>query len=160
MHSLTDQVQKDFLPHFPASRFPPRQTLYSVWIGINDVLGTAANDSAVNQIFGRALPAALDALVTRGGAKFIMLVDVPPLEAAPDTLKTPKDWQAKVAVAVKRWNERLTAESRALQARHQGVSVRVMSSHDVFAKIAKDPRSFKQTAGLKKLQGYCNKYQG
>jgi phospholipase/lecithinase/hemolysin len=160
VHSLTDQIQKDFLPHYPASRFPPRQTLYSVWIGINDVLGTAANDSAVNQIFGRALPSALDALVTRGGAKFIMLMDVPPLEAAPDVVKTQPEWRAKVTAAVKRWNERLRAESRALERRHPGVSVRDMSSYEVFSRIAKNPSSYKQTAGLKRVQGFCNKYQG
>jgi hypothetical protein len=160
VHSLTDQVQKDFLPHYPASKFPPRATLYSVWIGINDVLGTAGNAAAVDKIFGQALPSALDALVTRGGAKFFMFVDVPPLEAAPSVMATPLEWRAKVTAAVKRWNERLRAEARALERRHPGVSVRDMSSYEVFSRIAKNPRSYKQTAGLKRVQGYCKKYQG
>jgi len=99
VHSLTDQVKKDFFPHLPGLQVPAAP---------DAVLGVdrhqrrarhAANESAVNEIFGRALPSVLDALVTRGGAKFIMLMDVPPLEVAPDVVKTQAYWRTKVTAA-------------------------------------------------------------
>jgi hypothetical protein len=160
VHSLTDQVQKDFLPHYPSTRFPPLTTLYSVWIGINDVLRTADSAAKVDAIFTQALPAALDALVTRSGAKFFLFIDVPPLENAPEVLATPPEWRTKVAAAVRRWNERLRAEALALQRRHAGVAVRQVSSYEVFSRVTKNPRSYSQTAGLKRLQGFCKKYEG
>jgi hypothetical protein len=160
VHSLTDQVQNDFLPKYPPSRFPPRTTLYSVWIGINDVLNTVNSPANVDRIFAQALPAALDALVARGGAKFFLFVDVPPLEDAPQVVESTAAWRAQVAAAVRRWNDRLRAEARALEKRHAGVAVRVASSYEVFARVAKNPRSFSQTAGLKRVQGFCKKYEG
>lgn len=61
-------------------------------------------------------------------------------------------------IAIQDWNKRLQNLTSTFKTKHEGVQTFVHDTHDVYAKVLKDPAVFPQTSGLKNTTGFCKAY--
>jgi hypothetical protein len=160
VHSLTDQIDSDYLPIYGKGSkrklWSPNNTLFSFWIGINDIVDTYAtkNSSLVPTIFNEY--AALIEKVYDSGARNFLLMDVPAIQNSP-LLQAADDVKDQTA-AIKDWALRLMDLATDLKMKHADVTVEVFSTYAVFQNILKASNAYSQTAQLKQLSGYCAAY--
>ncbi|KAF8915394.1 hypothetical protein CPB85DRAFT_1432998 [Mucidula mucida] len=159
--SLTDQVN-DFLDS--GSLIPSwssEDTLFSFWIGIND-LGNSYYLGGDRDVFSDTLLdayfALIDKLVIRliakhftvlmlipssaTGARNFLFVNVPPTDRSPLMLGQSTDAQALLKSTIQGFNTKLAARAQALEANSSGVQTWVWDSNALFTTILDDPTSY------------------
>jgi phospholipase/lecithinase/hemolysin len=161
--SLKDQVQTEFLPTYgshPASApWTSKSSLFAFFIGINDVGNTwsANNATLYNAIFSVYKGQLED--VYKTGARNFLFLSVPPVNLAPLTLdqddESASEREGKVIVD---WNRRLSAMVATFRASHTGTTVFVHDTWGLYNSVIENPKSYKQTAGLRNVTDYCTAY--
>src|ERR1700753_854331 len=164
VHSLMDQVTKDYMPAYgvtPTSRRRAQWTsdnsLFIFFIGVNDVMNTYSgkNGTLISKIFSEY--ADLVEKVYHSGARNFLFLDVPSLQNSPMSRKYPQSLDLEKA-ALKNWASRLDALVSALKTKHPDVMAQSFSTYAVFDKVFANPKSYQQTSNLKDVTGFCEQY--
>lgn len=145
--SLTDQVNQ-FLTNYASkpstTPWNSRDTLFSVWIGINDI-GNSYYLSGDRDAFSDTLLDAYFALVQQlynTGARNFLFVNVPPIDRSPLMLAQ-SDWsQTTEKSVIEGFNTKLTARTASLKANHSDVTTWIWDSNAAFTAILDDPTSY------------------
>ncbi len=176
--SLKDQVLSEFLPGYagssPSAPDAPAwrgdDSLFAVWIGINDIGNSyykgAGNNTAVTDALNAAIYAVYTDLVERlyaAGARNFAFLTVPPVYRSPLSLGNDNASQALEKADIEAFNL-LMADSRAglaanLTARYPGsANAWVIDTNPLFGAVLDNPSAFAQTAAIKNTTAYCSDY--
>ncbi|KAK0212110.1 hypothetical protein DFS33DRAFT_1389124 [Desarmillaria ectypa] len=153
--SLTDQINQfmDSYASKPSTTpWTSANTLFSVWIGINDIGGSfsLAGDRdayAISGLWCRSL-IRYTMLISRlsknsdVGARNFLFVNVPPIDRSPLMLTQPESSRALEKSVIEGFNRKLTARAASLEANHSDVTTWIWDSNAAFTPILDDPTSF------------------
>ncbi|KAL1667263.1 hypothetical protein GGF50DRAFT_112469 [Schizophyllum commune] len=117
----------------------PDTTTYVFYFGINDCDTVLAED--VEAPIDKVL-AAVRKLHEEHGARHFVLMDVPPLERAPEALKRTPENKAQVIAAMAAWNRVLPVKVAEFQRAAPGVTLSIFSVRDVFTAVLDDPKKY------------------
>ncbi|KAH7092957.1 hypothetical protein FB567DRAFT_159713 [Paraphoma chrysanthemicola] len=163
--SVKDQVQKQFLPiygsHPATAPWTAASSLFSFFIGINDVGNSwwLNNATLYDTIFSEY--AGLLNQIYDTGARNFLFLNVPPVNLSPLILEQADNGYAKEneGKVIADWNARVVNLTTQFKATHKGVEAFVFDTNALYQKVIADPKSFKQTAGLKNVTGFCDAYK-
>ncbi|KAL1703387.1 hypothetical protein EV121DRAFT_261046 [Schizophyllum commune] len=139
---LGKELDKFFAVYPPGSQeeaLYPDTTAYAFYFGINDCDTVLAEDvgSPIDKVL-----AAVRKLHEEYGAKHVVLMDVPPLERAPEALKRTPENKAQVIAAMAAWNRVLPVEVAEFQRVTPGVTLSIFSVRDAFTAVLDDPETY------------------
>ncbi|KAF5321885.1 hypothetical protein D9619_002161 [Psilocybe cf. subviscida] len=145
--SLTDQVNQ-FLTSVankpPATPWTSANSLFSIWIGINDI-GNSYYLSGDRGAFSDTLLAAEFALVQKlynVGARNFLFVNVPPIDRSPLMLAQDASAQAAEKTVIAGFNSRLITKISQFVANNTGVKTFLWDSNAQFTTILNSPTSY------------------
>ncbi|KAF9037784.1 hypothetical protein BDZ89DRAFT_1061372 [Hymenopellis radicata] len=139
--SLTDQIN-DFLEStsiLPA--WKSANTLFSVWIGVNDI-GNSYYLSGDRDAFSDVLLDAYFALIEKLGARNFLFANVPPIDRSPLMLAQPASSQALENTVIQGFNAKLVTRANNLKSTHAGVKTFIWDSHAIFTRILDSPTTY------------------
>ncbi|KAK0446950.1 uncharacterized protein EV420DRAFT_1714401 [Desarmillaria tabescens] len=155
--SLTDQVN-EFLTSYAArpstTSWTSANTLFSVWIGINDIGNSyylGGDRDAFSDTLMDAYFALVEQLVLVGanlrrdcnvGARNFLFVNVPPIDRSPLMLAQSTSSQALEKSVIAGFNSKLVTRAAALEANHSCVKTWIWDSNAAFTAILDDPTSY------------------
>jgi phospholipase/lecithinase/hemolysin len=170
--SFKQQVNDIFLPAYtgatPTAPDSPNwqssDTLFLVWIGINDVnlysmhsggQASAELEATMDNIYIEYL-ATLHRLI-EAGARTLVLLNVPPLERAPWNSWKERHEVEKQRKLVLAFNAQVMAmvESLRLEYGTQELSIAVADTWQLFGKVMDDPSVTVETSRYKDTTGWC-----
>jgi len=163
---LEDQVETEFLPYYGyqnstyRSAWASNDTLFTFWIGINDIINSNDFNNGTNATLMAAIFTEYGNLLDimyDSGARNFLLIDVPTIQKSPLSQSEPSYIKAQVRV-IQSWGVQLQGLAKSFEANHTDATVLLFSSYGIFQQILKSPTSYKQTAGLKELKTYCAAY--
>jgi phospholipase/lecithinase/hemolysin len=161
--SVKEQVQKEYLPIY-ASHFSPvpwtsDDTLFTIFIGINDIGNSYASQNAtlLPTIFTE-LSGLVDQLYISGARNFLFL-NVPPVDRSPLTKSAGLSAQPLEAEAIADWNDRVSSLSKSLTKKHNDATSFVFNTHKVFSRVIEHPCAYPQTCPYKNTTEFCTAYQ-
>jgi phospholipase/lecithinase/hemolysin len=166
VYSLAEQIQNWFFPGYASGPSAPvwssSDTLFGVWIGINDVgnswwKGLDASTALNKAIF--AVYRGLMEMMYQSGARNFLFLTVPPVDRAPLTLAQSPENQAAEKADILAFNSAINALAKNLKAVHSDVNIFTLDTYDLFTKVLDNPSSFPQTALYKNTTAYCTSYQ-
>ncbi|KAI5855385.1 hypothetical protein BZA05DRAFT_370271 [Tricharina praecox] len=156
--SLKDQVQTFFpLASGHAANWKASNSLFLVWIGINDIGGSywahpddvdGFQSGLMDVYFGL-----VDELYSAGARNFLFL-DVPPIQRAPLTVESSAEAVALETRAVNSYNALLSSRVSALKKAHTDVWSKIVSTTKVFNNIMDRPAKY----GFENATGWCEEY--
>ncbi|GME38935.1 GDSL esterase/lipase [Neofusicoccum parvum] len=159
--SLKQQVEDEFVPKYggASKTWESDSTLFSVWIGINDVGNSywSQNATLIDAIFTE-YSGLVDQLYTSGARNFLFL-NVPPVERSPLTTGQGNDSVNLERTAIADFNTRISNLASSLEEKHADTSVFTFDTYTLFNQILDDPTSHEQTASLKNTTAYCTDYE-
>ncbi|TFK68483.1 hypothetical protein BDN72DRAFT_769249 [Pluteus cervinus] len=150
--SLTDQVNQflNGVGRKPTSiPIGSPNSLYSIWIGINDI-GNSWYQSGDRAAFSDTLLNAQFALVQKlviisysdVGARNFLFVNVPCIDRSPLMLAQPASSQAGEKAVIQGYNAKLAAKIDAFRASHAGVKTFLWDSYTTFSTILDNPTAY------------------
>ncbi|KIY73848.1 carbohydrate esterase family 16 protein [Cylindrobasidium torrendii FP15055 ss-10] len=155
--SLTDQVDSFFLENLEAGVIPTfdnATTLFSVWIGINDIGNSfylSGDRDEFSDVLLDAYFALVDKLVSYAvGARNFLFANVPPVQRSPAMLLQNEDSRALEESVITGYNAKLVERADALAAAHSDVQTFIWDSYSTFNKILDDPTTY----GFTNITGY------
>lgn len=161
--SLTHQIHADFLPLYasssPTVHWDSSNTLFTIWLGINDmVLAADASLRAPLDAIFASYRASLETLYDAGARNFL-LMNVPPIhhvyEMKYDTkpLKSDIHWFNKHLLQLRQ------DFMRAHSADPEPITTALyFDVHELWTQVIVVPQSFPQTRQLKETKKYCLAY--
>ncbi|KAJ7264866.1 GDSL lipase/esterase [Mycena haematopus] len=159
--SVVDQVAqfKTFLASKPAgARWNSSNTLFAIWIGINDCGNsygwTNTTQPAFNTVLMNRLTTQLDELYSFGARSFLFLT-VPPINRAPLFLEQGHAVTTLLATDIANYNAQLSKTAKQFQATHKGVETTVFDTQPVFNTLLDNANTF----GFTNSTGFCDAYQ-
>jgi len=146
--SLTDQVDQ-FLTTYadkPASApWKCENTLFSVWIGINDIKGSwslGGDRGAFSDVLIDAYFALVEKLYEAGARNFLF-INVPPIQRSPLMIRYTDVAGLKVQeTVIEGFNSRLAEKIASFEGSHPGVVTYQWDSYSFFTKILDDPTKY------------------
>ncbi|RAH47336.1 putative cellulose-binding GDSL lipase/acylhydrolase [Aspergillus brunneoviolaceus CBS 621.78] len=141
VYSIIDQVdefQEDLSPPPSWAPWDAKNTLFAVWIGVNDVAGSWYQTSAaalereiLDQLFEQIEH------VYQGGARNFALLTVPPIERTPNIMQgsDPDYTIPRLKAAIEHWNTILVEKVEVLAQTHHDAIVKVVDTQPVFNNI-------------------------
>ncbi|KAH8117025.1 GDSL lipase/esterase [Phellopilus nigrolimitatus] len=160
--SIVDQVTQfnEFLAPKPVgAQWSSNNSLFAIWIGINDV-GDSFDFTNVTQVgFHKVLMARLfgqvEDLYEKGARSFLFLT-VPPTNRAPLLLVQGPAVTAQIKSALADYNEQLVENVKAFQANHTDLDqVTVFDTQPIFNTLLDNAQTF----GFVNSTGFCDAYQ-
>ncbi|KAF8655085.1 hypothetical protein AX16_003249 [Volvariella volvacea WC 439] len=160
--SLTDQVNQyleTVASKPPSTPWKSYNSLFSIWIGINDI-GNSFWLEGDRDAFSDVLLDAEFALVEKlsfplplpftpnpisnsnSGARNFLFVNVPPIYRSPLMLAQPESSRDLEARVIAGFNSKLAARAKALKVSHPGVRTWIWDSHAGFTKILDAPQDY------------------
>jgi phospholipase/lecithinase/hemolysin len=143
--SLIDQVSlfTTHLSPLPSSSLTADNTLFAIWIGVNDV-GNAWSDAKwgnlsqtiVSQYFSQVQK------LYSGGARNFLFLTVPPIQRTPMVLAESNDTQVQEGAAVDTYNTLLKAGVNAFKANSSGVTTWVFDTTGPFNTATNNPTTY------------------
>ncbi|KAF8588460.1 carbohydrate esterase family 16 protein [Ramaria rubella] len=145
--SMTDQVNS-FLATAAdkpaAAPWTSANTLFSFWIGINDI-GNSYYESGDRSAFSDTLMSAYFALVAKiyavGGRNFLF-INVPPVDRSPLMLAQSASAQATEKTVIAGFNSKLAANASAFEAANSGVKTWVFDANTAFTTVLNSPTTY------------------
>ncbi|KAK8255794.1 hypothetical protein IWZ00DRAFT_139670 [Phyllosticta capitalensis] len=160
--SVKEQVATEFFPYYTtqAKGWNSQDTLFSVFIGINDVANSyrVKNTSAYPLVFNEY--GQLVEQLYGAGARNFLFLNVPPVQYSPTTNSLGKSSESLEADAIDEWNKMVTQLADGLRSKHSDTAVFNFDTYSLFRKVQKDPKKYKQTESYKNTTGFCPLYQG
>ncbi|KAF3761392.1 family 16 carbohydrate esterase [Cryphonectria parasitica EP155] len=169
--SLKGQVLDEFVPGYAERQAPgapawaAEETLFAVWMGINDVNGAFAKGpagpdgtDAINQRVFKEYAELVRTLYGRGARNFVFL-NVPAIERSPLTRDQGEEAVRLEGADLAQFNSLIGDMARGLRAEHQDANVWVYDSYADFATVMDNPGAFPQTSGYKNTEDFCDAYQ-
>jgi len=145
--SLTDQVN-EFLNNYSSkpstAPWTTDNTLFSIWIGINDI-GNSYSRTGDRFAFNDVLLNAYFSLVQKlynTGARNFLFINVPPVYRSPLMLAQPSSAQLLEKSVIEDYNQKLLGKISVLKETYSGVRTRVWDSYKVFDTILNDPSKY------------------
>ncbi|KAH7922567.1 hypothetical protein BV22DRAFT_1094380 [Leucogyrophana mollusca] len=139
---MSDQISR-FFAQFPKKSGPesnpsldPAQTLYVLWLGINDCGLT--DEADLEEIVDKLFDDGLDEMYIGSGARNFLLIDVPPIDRSPSALESGGD----VVDRYLTWNRLLKSRIEAFASDNKNASVILFSVHSVITAILDDPTKY------------------
>ncbi|KAF8915393.1 hypothetical protein CPB85DRAFT_1432997 [Mucidula mucida] len=143
--SLTDQIN-DFLEStstIPA--WKSDDTLFSVWIGVNDIGNSyylSGDRDAFSDVLLDAYFALIENLCVYFGARNFLFANVPPIDRSPLMLAQSASAQASENTVIQDFNAKLTTRANNLESTHAGVNTFIWDSHAIFTRILDSPTTY------------------
>ncbi|KAH0173947.1 carbohydrate esterase family 16 protein, partial [Aureobasidium melanogenum] len=161
--SVKEQVESEYLPIY-ASHFSPvpwssDDTLFAIFIGINDIGNSYASQNAtlLPTIFSE-LSGLVDKIYLSGARNFLFL-NVPPVDRSPLTQAAGPSAQSIEAADVADWNNRLVSLSNSLTWKYKDATSFVFDTNKVFSRVIDHPCAYPQTCPYQKTTTYCTAYE-
>lgn len=160
--SIVDQVSQfnKFLAPKPAgAEWSSNNTLFAVWIGINDVGRSFSWTNISQPQFYRVLMNRLDTQLEelyQAGARSFLFLTVPPVERAPVFLQQGHTVVEKLHSSISIYNNELRVTAEMFQGRHQDLqTVIVFDTQPLFNTLLDNSKTF----GFVNSTGWCDAYQ-
>jgi len=144
--SVTDQVAefKSSIASKPASTpWTSSNTLFSVWIGINDIGNSYSNGGG--STFNAKLITAYFGLVQQlynSGARNFLFINVPPVDRSPLMLSQSASAQALEKQTILNYNSQLSAAVSKFSSANSGVKTWIWDSNAEFTTILNNPTAY------------------
>ncbi|KAG8217936.1 carbohydrate esterase family 16 protein [Butyriboletus roseoflavus] len=160
--SVVDQVSQfnEYLAPKPAgAQWDSTNSLFSIWIGINDI-GNSASWTNITQFqfYGTLMDrlfSQVDDLYNAGARNFLFLT-VPPTNRAPLMLEQGPQAAAQMGTDIANYNTRLTQSVRDFQANYTDLgSVTIFDTQPIFNTLLNEWQTF----GFVNVTGYCPAYE-
>ncbi|CAO3598313.1 unnamed protein product [Absidia cylindrospora] len=148
---IDQQITKLFVKYFVKNEtqsHSPEKTLYDIWVGINDL----------GQLFANKTTTPLDTLVKRykeliyslngNGAKYIAVINVPPIDRSPKWAA--EDTVSKMKSMVESFNQKVYDMTKEL-AEDKSLRVFYVDAWTIFNEMLDNPTNY----GFKNVTGYC-----
>ncbi|KAF9242105.1 carbohydrate esterase family 16 protein [Melanogaster broomeanus] len=160
--SVVDQVSQfnDYLASMPAgATWNSTNSLFAVWIGINDVLNSVGwTNTTQFELYGVLMDrlfSQVEDLYQNGARNFVFLT-VPPTDRAPLMLAQGPKVAAQMGTDIANYNTQLTQSVRNFQANHSDLgSVTVFDTQRIFNTLLDNWQTF----GFVNVTGYCTAYE-
>ncbi|KAH8800373.1 hypothetical protein F5884DRAFT_891306 [Xylogone sp. PMI_703] len=167
--SVKQQITGEFIPGYVSPRSAPsapnwagRNTLFLIFIGINDVgntytRGTSFTTSLNEQIFSEY--AGLVTQLYSVGARNFVFLNVPTIDRSPGTVARGAAIAEMEKVDIVQWNQMLVKLADATKANHSDTNVWVFDNNALFTEVLNNKDTFPETAGLKNITDFCAAYE-
>ncbi|KAF2859287.1 carbohydrate esterase family 16 protein [Piedraia hortae CBS 480.64] len=161
--SLRNQTEDYFIPHFTGSHrkmdWDPNTTLFAIWIGINDVIGTLHHPSGAKVLMNAlaAYAGVVGELYTAGARNFLFFT-VPPVDKSP-LAEYYAGSESKINSLKHYANDGILSLARHLVALHSDAWIHIFDVHALWEKVFQDPCTFPETCKLKIFDGFCPLYE-
>ncbi|USW58272.1 Putative GDSL lipase/esterase, SGNH hydrolase superfamily [Septoria linicola] len=162
--SLKQQVNEQYLPYYAGENrsfeWQPSDTLFAVWIGINDVGGTYWQENSTDvftAIFAEY--AGLVDTIYETGARNFLFLNVPPVDRSPSVLEAGEWSQVNEAAGIATWNEKVAGLASNLSSVHADATTFVFDSNALFTEVLDDPSSHPETSAYLNTTRYCVEYE-
>ncbi|KAF8595188.1 hypothetical protein BDV93DRAFT_457394, partial [Ceratobasidium sp. AG-I] len=163
VHSFSDQVNT-FLDNQANVSWTPPNTLFTIWIGINDI-GNSFWLEGDRDAFSDTLLDAYFALVQKlydAGGRFFQFVNVPDIDQTPLMLAQPESSRTAERAVIDGFNAKLVSRAASFKTSHPGVSSGVLYANYWMGFLLQTPTTF----GFKDNSSYgagedvlwCNDY--
>lgn len=161
VYSLGDQIEGLFVPHTDHSIWNARNSLFLIYIGVNDVGSTywSGDFDAFHPILLDEYFRLVDVLYAQGARNFVFL-DVPPIELSPGTL-VHGEWSIEQErAALLSFNSKLKERVANFTLERRGTWAKVFEDSRVFQKIIDAPEAERlERYGIANVTDYCVAYQ-
>ncbi|KAG8796062.1 hypothetical protein FRC17_008038, partial [Serendipita sp. 399] len=152
---LDDQVA-DFLNYnAPGKQYnagwSSANTLFSIWIGINDIGNTYWNGSGLNDTLLNRYFELIQQLYAAGARNFLFLT-VPPIYRSPLMLSQATSARDQEKVVIDDYNSKLATRAAAFASSHSGVTTKVYDTTTIVNAMLNNPSSY----GLQDATSYGN----
>ncbi|KAH8106938.1 hypothetical protein BXZ70DRAFT_997825 [Cristinia sonorae] len=160
--SIVDQVEQFhqiLAPKPSGAQWSGNNSLFAIWIGINDVGNsfgrsdiksqTQFHATLMKRLFGQ-----VDTLYQDGARQFLFLT-VPPTNRAPLILVQGPKVAASITSALADYNQQLVANIKAFEAKHRGVITTIFDTRPIFNTLL----DMSATFGFVNQTGFCDAYQ-
>jgi len=160
--SIVDQVtqfNQILAPKPVGAKWSSDNSLFAIWIGINDVGNSFAWTNVTQVGFHQVLMARLfgqvEDLFEKGARSFLFLT-VPPTNRAPLLIEQGPKSVAQIKAALADYNSQLAENVRAFQAKHSDLDqVTVFDTQPIFNTLLDNANSF----GFVNATGFCEAYE-
>ncbi|GJE94712.1 carbohydrate esterase family 16 protein [Phanerochaete sordida] len=142
--SMTDQVN-EFLGSIGSSQSVPwtgENTLFSFWIGINDIGNTYSEPGSRDAFSDTLLWAYFNLVEKNAGARNFLFINVPPVNRSPMMMSNGAAERAQEAAVIAGYNAKLARRVQWLLGNNTAVKTWLWDSHTAFAAILNDPRAY------------------
>jgi phospholipase/lecithinase/hemolysin len=163
--SVSQQVENEFFPNYassPASApWKATDTLFGIFIGINDVGNSYWRGSAATKILNDEIFAVYEGLMEmlyNIGARNFLFLNVPPVDRSPLTMGQGTASQVAEKADIEDFNNRISGLAGTLKERHGDVNVFAVDTYELFTDVLDKPSSYAQTALYKNTTAYCSAY--
>jgi len=164
--SVAEQVLDEFFPSYASSPsdapWSPADTLFSVFIGINDVgnsyfEGVPATTVLNDEIFD--VYSGLVQILYNAGARNFLFLNVPPVDRSPLTQAEGASAAAQEAADLVAFNTAITNLATTLKKTLPDTNVFTFDTNSLFTKVLDNPASFPQTSIYKNTTTFCVAYE-
>ncbi|KAF5331030.1 hypothetical protein D9619_005261 [Psilocybe cf. subviscida] len=160
--SVVDQVaqfKKYLAPKPTGAQWASNNTLFAIWIGINDVgnsfYWTNTTQSAFNTVLMNRLDTQLEELY-RSGARNFLFLTVPPTNRAPLIVQQGAQAISSIAADLADYNSQLRSTAARFAKQHRDIDTSlVFDAAAIFNTLLDNAATF----GFKNTTGYCDAYQ-
>jgi phospholipase/lecithinase/hemolysin len=160
--SVVNQVSQfqEFLAPKPAgANWNSSNSLFAIWIGINDVGNSFPWTNISQPVFYAELMARLTSQVEilyDSGARSFVFLTVPPTDRAPLQIEQGPEIVARFKLALADYNDQLDATVRSFGQRHSDIELAmVFDTRPVFNTLLDNAETF----GYVNVTGYCEAYE-
>ncbi|KAF3765360.1 family 16 carbohydrate esterase, partial [Cryphonectria parasitica EP155] len=144
--SLIDQTTEfsDSIASHPSTTpWTSNNTLFGVWMGVNDV-GNSYYESNVTDILDAIMVVYFDQLqiMYNAGARYFVLLSVPPIQETPFMLAYGADVDAEEAVIIDEYNNLLASNLANFTSTNAGVTAKIVNTTVSFQTAIDDPQAY------------------
>ncbi|KLO08948.1 hypothetical protein SCHPADRAFT_908199 [Schizopora paradoxa] len=131
------QIEDTFAGHVASqpewARWKGGNSLFVVWVGINDCAGPTPYEPIVKDLMG-----VVDLLYEMGAINFL-LIDVPPIDKSPAIPDSILEERPELADDYKNWNALLHKHTKEFHTAHPKSTILMYSSYDLFTRVNQEP---------------------
>jgi phospholipase/lecithinase/hemolysin len=144
---------------------PPKwagsNTLFTIWVGINDIGATFGKGSASTATINQQLISEYTLLVEQlyaTGARNFVFVTVPTIDRSPGTIARGAAVAEQEKIDVVQWNQLLVKMAQSEKTLRTDTNIWIYDANALFSQILNNVKSFPQTAGITNTTDFCAAY--